>query len=70
MENNTALPSTGFIRLAKVLQFIPISRSAWYQGIQEGRFPRPVLLGPRAAAYRAEDIRDLIAKISNGEVEA
>lgn len=57
------LPTTGFIRLAQVLTLIPVSKSAWYAGVAEGRYPRPVQLGPRTAAYRAEDIVALIESL-------
>ena len=58
-----SLPSTGFLRLPDVLRHIPVSRSAWWAGIQEGRFPPPVKLGPRTTAWRAEDIRALIDQL-------
>jgi prophage regulatory protein len=57
------LPMTGFARLPVVLAHIPVSRSAWWAGIQEGRFPAPVKLGPRTTAWRAEDIRELIERL-------
>jgi prophage regulatory protein len=30
--------------------------------VKDGRFPKPVKLGPRITAWRVEDIRELIAK--------
>lgn len=57
------LPETGFIRLKEVLRFIPVSRSTWYTGIKEGRWPQPVKLSARVSAYRAEDIRKLISEL-------
>ncbi len=57
------LPSTGFLRLAQVLTFIPISKSVWYEGLKAGRFPQPVKLGERTSAYRAEDIAALIERL-------
>jgi prophage regulatory protein len=57
------LPTTGFARLPVVLAHVPVSRSAWWAGIQEGRFPAPVKLGPRTTAWRAEDIRELIERL-------
>lgn len=57
------LPPTGFVRLPTVLQFIPVSRSTWWAGVADGRFPQPVKLGKQATAWRAEDIRELIEKI-------
>ena len=59
------LPAVGFVRLSVVLKIIPVSKSAWYAGIKEGRFPAPVPLNKRVAAYRVEDIRALIARLSS-----
>jgi len=68
IQNSSILPQTGFVRLPQILQHIPIGRSSWYAGIKEGRFPKPVSLGERTAAWRAEDIHALIAKLSGEEV--
>lgn len=61
MVTTTALPSTGFVRLPQVLALFPVSRTAFYQGIKEGRFPAPVKLSERTAAWRVSDIRALLA---------
>ncbi len=58
------LPQSGFVRLPQVLAPsgpIPVSKSTWWAGIKDGRYPKPVKLGPRITAWRVEDIRDLIA---------
>jgi prophage regulatory protein len=39
---------------------LPVSKSTWWQGVKDGRFPRPVKLGAKTTAWRVEDIRDLI----------
>ncbi|MEN1958425.1 helix-turn-helix transcriptional regulator [Luteimonas changyuni] len=66
------LPQTGLLRLSQILgspetkhraalpALIPVSRSTWYEGVRNGRYPKPVKLGANAAAYRVEDIRRLI----------
>lgn len=54
------LPETGFVRLPDVLRVFPISKSAWWAGVKEGRFPKPVKLGPKTSAWRVQDIRALI----------
>jgi len=59
------LPETGFIRLPVVLSIIPISKSSFYAGIKKGLYPAPVKLSERTSAWRVEDIRSLIEKISN-----
>jgi prophage regulatory protein len=61
MSKQLILPETGFVRLPLVLAVIPVGKSSWWQGVKEGRFPKPVKLGPRTTAWRAEDIRDLIS---------
>lgn len=62
-----ALPEVGFMRLSDVLKLIPLSKSSWFRGVSEGRFPQPVKLTKRASAYRASDIRDLIDRLGRGE---
>ncbi|MGI9353865.1 MAG: helix-turn-helix transcriptional regulator [Rhizobiaceae bacterium] len=55
-------PQTGFVRLSHILAPlgpIPVSKSTWWQGIKDGRFPKPRKLGPRTTVWRAEDIRRL-----------
>jgi predicted DNA-binding transcriptional regulator AlpA len=54
------LPNGAYLRLAQVLTFIPISRSAWYSGIHAGKYPRPVKLGIRTSVYRLADIKKLL----------
>lgn len=59
------LPETGFLRLPAVLRFIPVGKSTWWAGVKTGRFPKPVKLGAKITAWRAEDIRALIEKGGN-----
>jgi len=57
------LPETGFLRLSSILAPrgpIPVSKSTWWAGVKEGRYPKPVKLGRRITAWRVEDIRKLI----------
>lgn len=63
MTNNQGLPQTGFLRLSSILAPrgpIPVARSTWWAGVKDGRYPKPVKLGPRITAWRVEDIRRLI----------
>ncbi|MHA6896909.1 helix-turn-helix transcriptional regulator [Ralstonia pseudosolanacearum] len=54
------LPETGFVRLPQILSLIPISRSAWWAGVRDGKFPKGIKLGSKTTVWRAEDIRALI----------
>lgn len=64
-----ALPQ-GLLRLERILSgdpvngvepLVPVSRSTWYAGVREGRFPAPVSLpGVRGSFWRAEDVHALL----------
>ena len=66
------LPETGFARLRQILgdpkanppipPVIPISKSAWWQGIKDGRYPKSLKLSARTTVWRWEDIRALIER--------
>lgn len=58
-----SIPATGFLREPAVLSLIPIGRSTWWAGVKAGRYPKPVKLGARMTAWRAEDIAALIAAL-------
>ena len=53
----------GFIRLPEVLRVIPVSKTAWWEGIRQGRYPKGVALGPRTTAWRVSDIRKLCKEL-------
>jgi prophage regulatory protein len=58
------VPETGFVRLREVLTVIPVGKSCWWEGVKSGRYPKPVKLSARCTAWKAEDIRDLIKRLS------
>lgn len=70
MEKQPTLPKEGLVRLAQIIgdpkaeppipPLIPVSRSTWYEGVRNGRFPAKVPLGPNTAAWRAREIRLLV----------
>lgn len=68
-----AIPETGFLRLSQIVgnpkadppvpAIIPVSKSTWWQGVKDGRYPQPVRsLGKRITVWRAEDIRALVER--------
>jgi prophage regulatory protein len=50
-------------RLSTVLEHFPVSRSGWYQGVKDGRYPAPVRTGAKVVFWRSSDIRSLIASL-------
>ena len=59
-DQATSLPQSGFVRLPQILKIYPVSKSTWWLGIQQGRFPAGVKLSKKCTAWRVEDIRKLI----------
>lgn len=56
------LPETGFVRLTTILQVFPVGRSSWWAGVKSGKYPPSVKIGENTTAWKAEDIRALLAK--------
>lgn len=66
------LPQTGYLRIRQIIgdpkadppipAIIPVSKSTWWQGVRDGRYPKPTkALGRRITAWSCESIRGLIA---------
>jgi predicted DNA-binding transcriptional regulator AlpA len=49
----------GFYRLPEVLRILGISKTTYYSGIKEGRYPRGHKLSARTTGYKVSDIRKL-----------
>ena len=67
--HNDNFPQTGFVRLSSILAPkgpIPVSKSTWWQGVKDGRFPKAQKLGPRTTVWRVEDIRALFESSDDG----
>lgn len=54
------IPETGLLRIKQILRFVPVSRSCWWAGVRDGKFPKPLKLSERVTCWRAADIRALI----------
>jgi predicted DNA-binding transcriptional regulator AlpA len=66
MQNKAVatLLDTGFVRLSTILLFVPVGKSSWWAGVKNGRYPKPVKLGPRTTAWKTSDILALIEQLS------
>jgi prophage regulatory protein len=69
MENETE-KKQGFLRLPQVLEILPISKSTWWKGIKEGRFPKPVKLTERTSAWLRADIDALCNRFVASRLES
>jgi len=55
-------PRTGLVRLKQILAPIgpiPVSKSTWWNGVKEGRFPQSIKLSPNTTVWKVEEIRAL-----------
>ena len=56
---------TGYVRLADILAPagpLPISKSTWWAGVKDGRYPAAVKLGRRITAWKVADILALMER--------
>lgn len=52
----SSLPDSAIIRLPDVLRLYPVSKSHWWQGVKDHRYPTPIKLGVRAVGWRIGDV--------------
>lgn len=53
-------PSDRIARLREVLTILGLSRTAFYRGMNEGTYPRPVQLGKRAVGWPLSQIEAVL----------
>jgi predicted DNA-binding transcriptional regulator AlpA len=56
-----------FLRLPAILEIFPVSKSTWWKGVSEGRYPKPCKLSERTSAWKKADIEALIARVTSEE---
>ena len=71
MDMQNPFVSPALLRLPQVLALIPISKSAWWQGCRDGRYPAPLKLSVRTTVWRLCDILALVASLGQpaGQIE-
>jgi len=65
---NSTQTNHAFLRLYQIVgdprrgvsPLLPISRSSWWQGIKDGRYPAGLKLGPKTTVWRKLDIDALL----------
>ena len=46
-----------------ILPILPISKSSWWAGVKEGKYPKPIKIGNNITVWRSDEIQALISKI-------
>jgi predicted DNA-binding transcriptional regulator AlpA len=62
MNYHGELPTEGFVSLPVVLRVLSIGKTSWWNGIREGKYPKPSKFGSKTSRWHVDDIRALIAK--------
>lgn len=73
---SSTFPAFGFVKLWQIIgcekrgipPVIPVSSTAWNDGVKAGIYPKSVKISARSVAWKAEDIISLYHKFSSGEV--
>jgi len=73
MSTTTSIPEAGFLRLHQIIgnpkatppipALIPVSKTAWWQGVKDGKYPKSVKLSIRTTAWKKSDILALIKEL-------
>ena len=61
MDLQTQFPREGLVRVTQITEYLNLGKTAWWQGVKDGRYPQPIRLGG-ITAWRAADIRSLIGE--------
>ncbi len=56
----TVAPEETLLRLPQVLKRVPVSRSHWWAGVADGRFPAGIRLSDRITCWKSSAIDRLI----------
>jgi prophage regulatory protein len=76
MQEPVVIPTEGFLRVwqitgcckRNVAPILPISRSAFWAGVAEGKYPAGILLGTRTRVWSVASIRKLLTDLAATEV--
>ena len=78
MHYQNSLPETGYLRIWQIIgnkkanppivPIIPVGKSTWWEGVRDGRFPKPCKLGAKTTAWRVEDIKALVESFNNQDL--
>lgn len=63
MKENLLAQPDSFSRVPKIITRMGISKSYWWKGVAEGRFPKGIKLSARVTVWRTSDIDSLIESL-------
>jgi len=66
-QNTNQANSRTFYRINQVLEVIPVSKTTWWNGVRDGRFPKPLRNG-RMTFWKSEDIESFIDTLNPADL--
>ena len=68
VSNTLPADDNALVRLSQIIgdrkrgicPIVPISKSAWWEGVKQGRYPAPIKLSEKITCWRSGDIRALL----------
>lgn len=64
--NNGINSLEGYLTLKQILDIIPVSRSTWYRGMEEGIYPRQHRISKGRVGWAVAEIRQCELDIAQG----
>ena len=61
----TPTPHDSLLRVPAIANRMGVSRSYWWKGVKDGKFPQGIKLSARVTVWRASDIDALIARLGS-----
>jgi prophage regulatory protein len=46
-----------------ITPIIPISKTAWWKGVAEGKYPQPIKLSEKVTVWRVDEVQKLVDEI-------
>ena len=66
-QNTNQANSRRLYRINQVLEVIPVSKTTWWNGVRDGRFPKPLRNG-RMTFWKSEDIESFIDALNPADL--
>ena len=66
-QNTIQANSRRLYRINQVLGVIPMSKTTWWNGVRDGRFPKPLRNG-RMTFWKSEDIESFIDTLNPADL--
>lgn len=60
-SETTFEPEDFFLKIGDCLKMIPVAASTWWEGVKDGRFPKPVKIGG-STFWRYSDVLKVVQR--------